>query len=132
MRASSDNVEVKIVKTSEGIPEGWYQANLREAAAYKEVIRNQMSKWAIAEVVGGWIKGRGYEGGIIEKWTAKTEESFDDRPAIVSTRELQLQTGQLPGFLSFIPGLNLIAAGSGSNDHCIDFKERSHLWICDL
>ena len=127
MRASSNNVEVKIVKTSEGIPEGWYQANLREAAAYKEVIRNQMGKWAIAEVVGGWIKGRGYEGGIIEKWTAKTEEAFDDRQATAQT---------VGGVLSFIPGLNLIGlagvAGSGSNDHWINFKERSHLWICDL
>ena len=117
MRASSDNVEVKIVKTSEGIPEGWYQANLREAAAYKEVIRNQMGKWAIAEVVGGWIKGRGYEGGIIE-WTAKTEEAFDDRQAM----QEKAQTAQtVGGFLSFIPGINLIGmalvAGSGSNDH---------------
>jgi len=110
LRASSDNVEVKIVKTSEGIPEGWYQANLREAAAYKEVIRNQMGKWAIAEVVGGWIKGRGYEGGIIE-WTAKTEEAFDDRQAM----QEKAQTAQTVGeVLSFIPGLNLIGmAGSG-------------------
>jgi len=104
LRASSDNVEVAIAKTSEGIPEGWYQANLREAAAYKEVIRNQMGKWAIAEVVGGWIKGRGYEGGIIE-WTAKTEEAFDDRQAM----QEKAQTAQTVGeVLSFIPGLNLI------------------------
>lgn len=102
MRASSDNVEVKIVETSEGIPEGWYQANLREAAAYKEVIRNQMGKWAIAEVVGGWIKGRGYEGGIIEKWTAKSEETFVDPTVAIGT------------VLSFIPGLEGVTEANGS------------------
>ena len=120
MRASSDNVEVKIVKTSEGIPEGWYQANLREAAAYKEVIRNQMGKWAIAEVVGGWIKGRGYEGGIIEKWTAKTEEAFDDRQAKIDQAGQAAQIMSLSSIpmLGIIPmcGIGLPLGGLEGND----------------
>lgn len=67
LRASSDNVEVKITPMSEGIPEGWYQANVEEAEAHSELIVSKMGKWCIAELVGGWINGHGYGGNVEAK-----------------------------------------------------------------
>ena len=64
MRASSDNVEVKLAKTTEGIPEGWYQATVEEAEAHSELILAKMGKWWICQLVGGWINGRGYGGNV--------------------------------------------------------------------
>jgi len=67
LRASSDNVEVKLAKTTEGIPEGWYQATVEEAEAHSELILAKMGKWWIGQLVGGWINGRGYGGNVEAK-----------------------------------------------------------------
>jgi hypothetical protein len=67
LRASSDNVEVKLAKTTEGIPEGWYQATAEEAEAHSELILAKMGKWWICQLVGGWINGPGYGGNVEAK-----------------------------------------------------------------
>ena len=64
----SEDIEIKLVDMNkEGarlIKEGWRQANVEEAEAHKEVILALMTKWAIVELDGGWISGRGFGGKI--------------------------------------------------------------------
>ena len=113
MRASSDNVEVKLVKTTEGIPEGWYQATVEEAEAHSELILAKMGKWWIGQLVGGWINGRGY-GGNVE---AKGHRDLGHRVLMKRIRQRRATSDQ--GFIEiYIRKLHYINIGTvKGSDH---------------
>ena len=118
MRASSDNVEVKLAKTTEGIPEGWYQATVEEAEAHSELILAKMGKWWICQLVGGWINGQGY-GGNVE---AKGHRDLGHRVLFKRIRQRRATSDQ--GFIEiYIRKLHYINIGT------VKGSDHSQNWI---
>merc|ERR1712210_430016 len=87
------NVELKLAKTTEGIPEGWYQATVEEAEAHSELILAKMGKWWICQLVGGWINGPGYGGNVEAKGHRVLMKRIRQRRA---TSDQGTVTGYLP------------------------------------